>query len=502
MSDHDPIHDVVIRGLDPVMEQTPEPPDWDSLQFEKPTNTTGAGRWWIAAAAAAVVFLVGAGLFFVAGSTGTDSGETAADPAVVGEEPSLSSHSIAGVWLLESYGEGPGIVLVEPESSSGAPWIQFHETFAGSRETFAAADAQGTAGTFTGDTGCNKINHGFDVGYEFSTGFLVLEEAIVEAGGCNSPVEEVMLTMLWKTPDGIEVVIGGDAMTWHGSNLHGLTPPLTFRRAGAPPNPHPDDPPPVAVGRTAKVFNIDGLEVVTVTETTDPNGQLPNRAEKVEFTTTVIDSGAGPELCTGGVADSLPPQCSGPIADGLDLTGWTEEAGGVRWGERTVVVTWPPIDGHVQLVEDSEPRYEGVVYPPGELPDECGGIERFVGPGAVNEYALGLGDRNGDVYLTNEGVIVLQVVGDPQEHRDALASDNEEACVIEVDRNAAEQRAILDSLGSNLADLVGSYGASTGPAGRVEVYVAVADAQTAEAIANLVEDRTSLRIIGHGVLLP
>lgn len=54
---------------------------------------------------------------------------------------------------------------------------------------------------------------------------------------------------------------------------------------------------------------------------------------------TVLDDGDGAELCLGGVATSLPPQCGGP-----KLVGWDwrehdsayESQNGVRWGEFVV----------------------------------------------------------------------------------------------------------------------------------------------------------------------
>ncbi|MBC9734574.1 hypothetical protein [Nocardioides marmotae] len=53
------------------------------------------------------------------------------------------------------------------------------------------------------------------------------------------------------------------------------------------------------------------------------------------YPVTVLDDGDGAELCLGGVATSLPPQCDGPPLVGWD---WAEHAGayeeqsGVRWG--------------------------------------------------------------------------------------------------------------------------------------------------------------------------
>jgi hypothetical protein len=56
---------------------------------------------------------------------------------------------------------------------------------------------------------------------------------------------------------------------------------------------------------------------------------------------TVLDSRSGPEFCVGVVWATDPPQC-----DGLTLIGWgwprqgTENTGGVRWGEFTLVGTY------------------------------------------------------------------------------------------------------------------------------------------------------------------
>lgn len=507
MSDRDHVRDAVIRGLDPVMEQAPGHPEWDSLQFEKPRSRPGAGRGWEAAVAAVVVLVVGVAVLLQTGvgGTGADEDRLVGGPSVAetraAETQIIEGHSIAGVWILESYELNDQKIFVEPGVNTGrTPWLEFHETFSGTRETFASADGEGTAGTFTGDTGCNKINYGHDVGYEFSAGFLVLEELTVESGECGYEAERVLLAVLGSEP-GLETMRSGDTMELHGE-LYRTGSPLTFRREGAALIPPTEDEPssiePPLIKRTATVFDLDGLEVVVMTELEE----LPGRAERVEFTGTIIDSGAGPELCLGGVAESLPPQCSGPVIDGLDMSGWSEEAQGVRWGDRRVVVTWPPVDGHIQLLEESEPKYERLVYPPGVLPAECAGIRHFVGPGQINEYAQGLGASSGGVYLTNEGQIVLQVVGSPQEHRDALASDGREACVIEVSRSATEQRAILEAIAPRLADLVGGLSVSTGPGGRVEVNVAVADSHTAEAIAGLVDDRTAIRVVGWGILLP
>jgi hypothetical protein len=71
------------------------------------------------------------------------------------------------------------------------------------------------------------------------------------------------------------------------------------------------------------------------------DGRSPE--EVLTGTATVLESAEhGPQLCLGGVLDSLPPQCGGP-----DIVGWDwadaageESADGTTWGEYTVVGTY------------------------------------------------------------------------------------------------------------------------------------------------------------------
>jgi hypothetical protein len=186
------------------------------------------------------------------------------------------------------------------------------------------------------------------------------------------------------------------------------------------------------------------------------------------------------------------------------MDGWSEEANGVLWGDRAVVVTWPPIDGVVEVLGQSDVVTWEAEYLPGELPADCEDIETAAGAGPINEYARSLGGHNGGLYVANDGALVLQVVGDPAPHREAMAEFGG-ACVVEVSRSEAEQRSIQDAIVPLLADvpeLAGIYGAGTGAGGRVVVQVPVADRATARAIANLVDDPTAIRIVGTGVLRP
>ncbi len=471
------------EGIEPVVDKTPPAPEWQSLQFESVRQSGGLGGWRVAGIAAALVLLIGAGSLLLLGQLGSDesSGEVADEVPIVAADVG----SIEGVWILESWEEGGNRVMVEiGENAVDDPWIEF------------------TSDRYNGWTGCNAIR---PAAYEYSAGFLALDETMVQAVGCEpGDAEEVLLTMLWKTPDGIEVILGDDRMEWFGSNLEGLTYPLVFRRAEVSlAEPEPDETPTTTTtaavdGLATRVYDVDGIEVVTPSLVPD----LPDRATTVEFHTMVIDSGDGPELCLGGVNDSLPPQCGGPVASGLDMDGWAETSQGVRWGERSVIVSWPPVDGVVEVVSQTEFTPPFVVYLPGELPAVCAEAELGAGVSAIHEYRQSLGELDGDVYLANDGTLVLQVVGDPEPHREALAEIGG-ACVIEVARTAAQQRAIQESIDlGDLPDEIGPYASSTGPGGRVDIYVPVADRATAELIAGLVDDPTAIRLIGSGVLQP
>jgi hypothetical protein len=178
------------------------------------------------------VWLLGVALLVV-GAACTSSSD---DDAGVGDrdsQPAVDAvvDSIEGRWVLESWQEGEERIIVEVGVNTvDEPWLEFTKTFEGAYDSFSSGDGMGTAGTFVGSTGCNGIR---ETGYEFSAGFLVLEEAVVQAVGCEpNRAEEVLLAMLWNTPDGIEAVMGADRMELFGSNLHGTVYPLMFRRVG------------------------------------------------------------------------------------------------------------------------------------------------------------------------------------------------------------------------------------------------------------------------------
>lgn len=77
--------------------------------------------------------------------------------------------------------------------------------------------------------------------------------------------------------------------------------------------------------------------------TTTSGGSTSGPSQRYTATAMVLESpDHGPQLCLGGVAESLPPQCGGP-----DIAGWDwneaddyETRSGTTWGSYTVVGTY------------------------------------------------------------------------------------------------------------------------------------------------------------------
>ncbi|MBE1875335.1 hypothetical protein [Myceligenerans pegani] len=69
---------------------------------------------------------------------------------------------------------------------------------------------------------------------------------------------------------------------------------------------------------------------------------IPAAPGPVTVVTTVLQKGDGPpELCLGGVAESLPPQCGGPEVAGWDWDAVeSDSAQDTTWGEYEVEGTW------------------------------------------------------------------------------------------------------------------------------------------------------------------
>lgn len=115
-----------------------------------------------------------------------------------------------------------------------------------------------------------------------------------------------------------------------------------------------------------------GGDETTVARDPSPQGP-PSPAVPAEVRTTnlavVMDTGDGPEVCLGPIAESYPPQCGGPTLLGWD---WSEHEihdrqRKVRWGSFLVTGTW---DGEALTASDAIPAalYDPMAPEPFEPP--------------------------------------------------------------------------------------------------------------------------------------
>jgi hypothetical protein len=105
----------------------------------------------------------------------------------------------------------------------------------------------------------------------------------------------------------------------------------------------------------------------SATSTTERPPSSSAGPQRYQIDATVLESPEhGPQLCAGGVLESLPPQCGGP-----DILGWDwataegeESVGGTIWGEYHLVGTY---DGTTFTL--TEPPAAPLLRSPAALPD-------------------------------------------------------------------------------------------------------------------------------------
>lgn len=113
---------------------------------------------------------------------------------------------------------------------------------------------------------------------------------------------------------------------------------------------------------------------------------------QTRYAVTVLDDGGGAELCVGGVAQSLPPQCGGPPItnwDWADHEGDYEQASGVRWGEFHLMGTF---DGERFTTSESTPADE--FEAPGEPDHFVTTCDEPAGGWVVDPSLVSYGDEN------------------------------------------------------------------------------------------------------------
>lgn len=155
----------------------------------------------------------------------------------------------------------------------------------------------------------------------------------------------------------------------------------------------------------------------------------------------VLDDGSGPVVCAGGVADSLPPQCGGPVLDGLDWAAipWADSAQGETWAGMYIEVTL--VEGRLVLAgspDETRPETGDRVDFTPPCPAPTAGWSFTAGPGTSDDalnaamaYVRSQPDQSGAwVYNLDESpsefepvelVLVATFTADVERHRAAIS---------------------------------------------------------------------------------
>lgn len=209
------------------------------------------------------------------------------------------------------------------------------------------------------------------------------------------------------------------------------------------------------------------------------------------------------EICVGGVAESLPPQCGGPVLDGA--FSWDgldpERASGVTWAEGAWVVgTYDPEAGEGGTFTLTRPvsavppeGYAPPTHHPSEFPQLCDdpfrdGQEGYADPAAQEELGRALQDLDG--YVTSwvsDGSSMFNVLvtadTDAEETHARLRQVWKGGLCVESRDLPPEDdvRAAQDALGKRFSEL-GLLSAGSGVPGLLDVGVVVTDRETVEAV--------------------
>jgi hypothetical protein len=218
--------------------------------------------------------------------------------------------------------------------------------------------------------------------------------------------------------------------------------------------------------------------------------------QRYEANGTVLEAPqGGPQLCLGGIAESLPPQCSGLPIDGWDwdLVEGEESASGTRWRAvyvqgtydgTTFTLTSPP--GEFRAAPD--PGYEGRFRPACEEPqavDADAGLEEWQNapdggevsetPGLVATWVTDPGNPEWD------GPFVGNLIVRPGSADEATAHVRRfyagHLCVVERDQRTAKE---LDADFARLEDVLTQtilYGSANHQRGVIEATIVVVDDQ-------------------------
>ena len=255
---------------------------------------------------------------------------------------------------------------------------------------------------------------------------------------------------------------------------------------------------PAPVGRSAP------SATTTPSATAVPAGRDP--AQRYAVTATVLEGGGhGPQLCVGGIAQSLPPQCGGPDVapwDWAKVTG-EEEVNGTSWGEYRLAGTY---DGRVfHLTEppgppEPRPSTPSPLDRPSPCPEPAGGW-RVTDPSKTGEAAEGAvhayantqpdlaavwltwpdGAPTGEGSTEADAVLNLAFTGDLDRHRrEAAARWGGPLCVTSLPRPRRVLSALQDAIFAKRDEAMAAgvhllSGSVNEIENRVEIGVLIAD---------------------------
>ncbi len=136
-----------------------------------------------------------------------------------------------------------------------------------------------------------------------------------------------------------------------------------------------------------------------------------------------MDTGDGPQLCLGAIAESYPPQCGGPVVRGWDWEAQKpnfEKQGDIRWGTFAVTGTW---DGTTFTVTDAIPGalYDPMPVEPEPLPEPTRDYTQAELQGIADDLGSTLPGAQGG-YPDEEGHVLVDVTyddGSLQDYADA-----------------------------------------------------------------------------------
>lgn len=149
------------------------------------------------------------------------------------------------------------------------------------------------------------------------------------------------------------------------------------------------------------------------------------------YAPTVMDVGAGEQLlCLGPVAESYPPQCTGPVIAGWDweaLEPHVEHQDDVRWGTYAVTGTW---DGETFAVTDAVPAalYDPAFEAP-PLPTPSRGLDDAELSAIADDLGTSLPGALG-AFADQEGHVLVDVVYDDGTIQDAVDARYGEGVVV------------------------------------------------------------------------